>query len=194
LLRTENTLIKYVKSDELYRILSNNANRPTIHVIDMQRKRWPQPIERKQLLLDISKEKVELIEVDDYVTYVDEDRLSEAAKKKGDFAWDLISYTFNQLEDESLIFNSKYRNRAMEETMEVYKVGYSTLKNYLIKYWQGGMIKSALIPRYHRCGAPGMERESRGRKRGRPRRISSGEGINIDGDIKRYFMLGLNKH
>lgn len=191
---SENVLITYETEGITYRILSDKTGSPNVCVIEMEKMRWPKVKNRNELILDLNDGRAKVIKKDHYIIHTDESQLSDVAKRKWNSSWELISYTFNQLEDESLVFNSKYRDLAMKETMKVYKVGYSTLKNYLIKYWQGGMIKSALIPRYNFCGAPGKERNNNGKKRGRPRSITSGKGVNIDEKIKKHFEMGLNKH
>ena len=43
---------------------------------------------------------------------------------------------------------------------------------YLRRYWQGGQIKNALIPHYHKSGGKGKERQVKDRKRGRPRGVA----------------------
>jgi putative transposase len=71
----------------------------------------------------------------------------------------------------------------------------SVIYDHLRRYWQGGQVKNALLPRFDNCGAPGKEKPDTSNKRGRPRKFTEdGEkkGVNATEDIKRLFRLGIN--
>lgn len=71
----------------------------------------------------------------------------------------------------------------------------SGIYDLLRRYWQGGQVKNALLPRYGNCGAPGKEKPETDKKRGRPRKFSQdreSKGVNVTEKIKRLFRLGIN--
>lgn len=189
----ENMLFKY-GSRKVIRILYINQITSVIYVIDMDSNRWSYPMSKEDFVFSYkSKEMIEVNE-DTYGRAVPEEELNEIEKKKRDNAWGIITFFRNKLSNEEHMFISKYRQKAMKETMAVFNISYNGLKNILIKYFKGGRTKSSLLPNYFRCGAKGKERKVGDKKRGRPRKNGENSGINIDENIKKVFNVGLNRY
>lgn len=189
----ENMLLSY-QDDKTIRVVYCDRLSSIIYAIDMKGTRWPYVIAKDTLLSDFQKEKIKTLDVDPFIRNIDEGKLSIATINKRDRAWEIVGFVFEQLDSEVLIFRSKYREEAIKQTIDFYNVNYTTVKNYLVRYWQGGKIKNALLPRFYLCGAPGKEKAVNDKKRGRPRKDGKNQGINIDEKIKKYFKVGLNRY
>lgn len=189
----ENALIKF-ESGELIRILHINRITSIIYVINMKGNRWPYVMTKDELLTAYKNKKAAVEEIDEYCRAVPEDELSEMEKTKRNRSWEIVSYFKSRLDDEEYMFISAYRKDAMKDTMKVFNLSYNGLKNILIKYFIGAMTKSSLIPNYFKCGASGKERVVGTKKRGRPRKESEKQGLNVDDNIKRMFKTSLNRY
>lgn len=189
----ENMLFKY-GSGKVIRVLHINAITSIIYVIDMDSNRWSYPIPKDDFLIAYKNKELIEINEDIYSRAVPEEELNELERQKRDQAWEIISFFKNKLADEEHMFISKYRQKAMKETMAIFNISYNGLKNILIKYFKGGRTKSSLLPNYFRCGARGKNRKVGDKKRGRPRKNSENEGVNIDDRIRKIFHAGLNRY
>lgn len=189
----ENLLLKY-KDNRIIRIVYYERISSIIYAVDMEKLRWPYLIKVDEILEDIKDEKVTILEDKSFIRNVIEEELSLAEIEKRDWAWEIVDFILNQVDSKSFIYESKYRNRAVKAATQVYKVSYNTAKSYLVRYWQGGKVRNALLPHYHLCGARGKQRKSGNKKRGRPRKSSLGRGVNVDDKIKHYFKTGLNRY
>ncbi|OLN21641.1 hypothetical protein BTO30_13830 [Domibacillus antri] len=189
----ENMLFKY-GSGKVIRVLYINQITSIIYVIDMDSNRWSYPIFKEDFLTAYKDKEIIELNEDNYIRAVSEEELNKLEKQKRDQAWETITFFKNKLADEERMFISKYRQKAMKETMSIFNISYNGLKNILIKYFKGGQTKSGLLPNYFRCGARGKERKVGERKRGRPRKNGENAGINIDEKIMKVFKIGLNRY
>lgn len=191
---TENMLLEY-KDGKIIRVVFNDRLSSIIHVINMNLgDRWPYAISKEEVLAMFNDGQLLVIENDPYFRFVSEEELSEAEKSGRDKAWRIVGFVLQQIKTEEQIYQFKYREEAIGNTLESYKVSYTTVKNYLIRYWKGGKIKNALLPAYYLCGAKGKDKKISGNKRGRPRQVGANQGVNIDKKIKGYFKIGLNRY
>lgn len=186
----ENELIMFHDKSTV-RVIYENQFSSIIYVIDMNKVRWPFSISKSDPQLQ--EDCISLLIEDTYIRPVNEDTLSNAEIERRESAWNIVQFIFQQVSSEQLIFNGKYRNQAILEAMNVYKVSYNTVKNYLIEYWKGGKTKNGLLPNYHLCGAAGKEKKIGEKKRGRPKQSNS-SGVNVNDKIKKYFRIGLNRY
>lgn len=74
-----------------------------------------------------------------------------------------------------------------------------TLSRLMALYWTYGMRPNALLPAFHRRGAPGQIREPGKRKRGRPRSFRTlafvaREGVNVDSRHRKLLLDALKKN
>ncbi|MDY0407404.1 hypothetical protein [Paracerasibacillus soli] len=83
---------------------------------------------------------------------------------------EIVNHVLDKVENEKQLLASKYRERAIKDTLESYKVNYTTVKNYLIRYWKGGKTPNALLPNFHLSGAKGKEKNV-GEKEGKTKKI-----------------------
>ncbi|WP_108671760.1 Mu transposase C-terminal domain-containing protein [Peribacillus acanthi] len=189
----ENMLFKY-GSGKVIRVLYINPFTSIIYVIDMDSNRWSYPIPKDDFLTAYQNK--EMIEENDdiYCRAVPEEELNELEKQKRDQAWEIVTFFKSKLSDDEHMFISKYRQKAMKETMVVFSISYNGLKNILIKYFKGSQTKCSLLPSYFRSGARGKERKAGNKKRGRPRKNGENAGVNIDENIKKVFKIGLNRY
>ncbi|BAY95297.1 MULTISPECIES: Mu transposase C-terminal domain-containing protein [unclassified Tolypothrix] len=136
---------------------------------------------------------VQILEVDPYVVWVQkEEEIDEKHKQHRDEAWQVIEPLIEKGEQ---IFIRTIRGRLVADT--VVKTGRTsaTIYNYLRRYWQGGQVKNALLPRFDQCGGSGKLRQNNHRKRGRPNKLTLGEqqaiGVNVDQQVREYFRRGI---
>lgn len=189
----ENMLLRY-KEGKVVRILYENRKTSIIYVIDLDANRMPYPQKREMLVTHLKTQEVSVEDERGYNRVILEEELSESEKLKRDHAWEMIMFLIRTVENEELIYLSKYRERAIKEVCQVFKVSYNTVKNYLIRYWKGGKIRNSLLPNYFNCGGRGKERKVSSKKRGRPRLRDVHQGINVDDHIKKMFKIGLNRY
>lgn len=189
----ENLLLQY-HDGRTIRIVFCERLSSIIYAIDMNKVRWPFLIREDELISDYNNEEITILENDPYTRYVVEEELSNAEKERRNQAWDIVNFVLQQVDREVLIFQSKYREKAIKLAVSQYKINYSTVKSYLVRYWKGGKIRNGLLPAFNLCGSKGKDRKVGDKKRGRPRKIGSRQGINIDDKVKRYFKTGLNRY
>ncbi|CDO04315.1 Transposon Tn7 transposition protein TnsB [Oceanobacillus picturae] len=189
----ENLLLQY-HDGRTIRIVFCERLSSIIYAIDMNKVRWPFLIREDELISDYNNEEITILENDPYTRYVVEEELSNAEKERRGKAWEIVKFVLEQVDTEVLIFRSRYREKAIKLAVEQYKINYSTVKSYLVRYWKGGKIRNGLLPAFNLCGSMGKERKNGDKKRGRPRKSGSKQGINIDDKIKRYFQTGLNRY
>ncbi len=187
----ENTLIKY-NEKKIIRLLYFDKFHGNIFVIDMFQNRWPYMMTQDDLTEDIEESRSILIE-DNIFDIARESNLTAAEISKRDFAWEVVSYVFMNV-DEPKIFFSKYRTTIINETSDRYNISFNTIKNYLLRYWKGGKTKNSLLPNYYNCGGKGKEKGASKSKRGRPRKYDKNLGVNVDDNMKKIFISGLNKY
>ena len=86
------------------------------------------------------------------------------------------------LEIGSAIYDPARRGKRIEELARQGIASKPLSYKVLHAYFTSGCKLQGLIPNFHLCGAPGVSRDSAkdAPKRGRPRTITPGEGINVD--------------
>lgn len=189
----ENLLLQY-QDKKTIRVAYYERISSIVYAVDMEKVRWPYLIKEEDLIADYTEGKITILEDETFIRGVVEEKLSRAEKEKRDRVWEIVNFIHKQVDSESLLYKSKYRNQAIQAATEVYKVSYNTVKNYLVRYWKGGKVRNALLPDFHMCGAGGKPRQAGNKKRGRPRKSGSGQGVNIDDKIIKYFRIGLNRY
>lgn len=65
-----------------------------------------------------------------------------------------------------------------------------TIYQWIRQYFQGGQVKNALITNYSKCGGRGKRKKAGEVKRGRPNRLGSNFGINIDETVRLHLKWG----
>ncbi|MGR0189032.1 Mu transposase C-terminal domain-containing protein [Azospirillum aestuarii] len=111
-------------------------------------------------------------------------------REKRDALWTMIRPL---VLDEPAIFEPAPRGRAILQLVVEKQATKQTIYRLLRRYWQRGMIPNALLPDFHRCGAPGKERPPGEVKRGRPPKGGI-KGINIDRETRAIFRAAITKY
>ncbi|MFV2050851.1 Mu transposase C-terminal domain-containing protein [Metabacillus sp. YM-086] len=134
-----------------------------------------------------------IVEKDPFRRLINEKDIPEKHLSLRDGSWEIIK---DIVKLEPLVYHTTERRKLILKKCEVHKVHESTVIRYLKKYWQRGKTKNALLPDYFLCGGKGKEKKASEVKRGRPRKHGqvTGEGINIDENIKKVFRSAINKH
>ena len=137
-----------------------------------------------------------ILEIDPYASLLQpEDIIPEKHRERRDRAWNVIA---ELVEDkDGRIFFSRGRGTLMNTWVEKTGCTKMTLYKYLRRYWQGGQTRNSLLPLFDKCGAPGKGRQSQGKKRGRPSRISKVTqipvGVNVDDKVREKFRRGIRQ-
>lgn len=128
---------------------------------------------------------------DKWFPFVCEELLSEKAKEQMEKAWRVVR---ELVENEPAIFDPYLRKQLIQEASNCFGISTKTISRYLKSFWVRGKVKYALAPLYENRGGKGKTKVSGQVKRGRPRKFSQGEGINVDGDVEHYFRVALKKY
>ncbi|WP_096186323.1 Mu transposase C-terminal domain-containing protein [Evansella halocellulosilytica] len=142
----------------------------------------------------LNKGSITLVEKDPYRSrLINEEDIPKKHLFLRDNAWEIIK---DIVKLEPFVYHPAERRKLILKKCEAHNVHESTVIRYLKKYWQRGKTKNALLPDYYLCGGKGKEKRASNVKRGRPRKHGqvTGEGINIDENIKRIFRSAINKH
>lgn len=130
--------------------------------------------------------------------------LSNEDRKHRDEIWDIIKPLIEGENKENWskehIFIAKKRGPMIASASQSSKRAKRLIYTYLRRYWQGGQIKNALVPHYHKSGGKGKERQVKDHKRGRPRgatqaaqtsETQTSMGVNVTPEIRKMFDRGI---
>jgi hypothetical protein len=102
--------------------------------------------------------------------------LSDAARILRDRNWALIQ---SLVQSEPAIYAATARGQLVKEVMATNGVSRQTIYFQMIRFWQRGCVPEALAGDLVKCGGRGKSKRATDAKRGRPRTLTSGVGINI---------------
>jgi hypothetical protein len=159
--------------------------------VDINENKWPYICSLEKVIEDLKEKRLEVIE-DTFIRKVNEENISTAEKEKRESAWQVVKFILSKLKGVE-IYVSKYRTPVIKEATKLFGLSYNTIKSYMIKYWRYGKIKNGLLGNYNNSGARGHDRLAGSTKRGRPA-LGGRAGVNINEDIKKMFLKGLNKY
>lgn len=133
-----------------------------------------------------------IIDKDPFISGLQEDDIPKKWRQARERAWSLIKPLVT---DESIdIFEPNIRGSLIRDICERSGCMKKDIYRYLRRWFQGGQIKNALLPRLDRCGAPGVDKKDNGVKRGRHRKSDEDEsvikGTNVDEDMKDKILIG----
>ncbi|MBZ9621462.1 transposase family protein [Clostridium sp. FP2] len=186
----ENMLIKY-NEFTVSRVLYVDSVDEFLVAVDIKEDKWPYMCSLAKIIEDLKEKRSEVIE-DTFIRLVNEDNISTAEKEKRESSWQVVKFVLSKAEGVE-IYISKYRTPIIKEATKLFGLSYNTIKSYMIKYWRYGKIKNGLLASYNNSGAKGKQRMAGAIKRGRPA-LGGSMGININEDIKKMFIKGLNKY
>lgn len=118
-------------------------------------------------------------------------KLSDKQKEMADRAYEIVSDVIDKLKDN--LFNKELRGKVVKEVAEKFCITIKSVYKYLRRYWQGGMNKSALAPRFSHCGAKGQDREPQEQALGR-KRDDGVESFKVTDKVKKWFKNCLDKY
>lgn len=190
---TINMLIKYRNEPNIERIIWIDGRYDSCFLINVFDNTLPKIKKILEIEDGLAIGEVVILEDDPFNLIIREEEITEKAKTLRNEAWEII----NQLLSHEVInlLNSKTRSEIIKKASEDLKVNSKKINRYLKRYWKRGMHINALLPSFHNCGGFGIQKNSSGKKRGRPRKMEGimGEGVNIDQDTKEKFQLGIAK-
>jgi len=133
---------------------------------------------------------------DPYQIFISEDNISSTQKKLRDEEWQVVEYLWSSYEPEILF--KQHRSECIENAAEHFNIGKRKIKRIMIRFWQRGMTKNALLSDYINCGGKGKRRKATHKKRGCPRNIGLDSqiviGINITPEIQEIFIKAIKLH
>jgi hypothetical protein len=119
--------------------------------------------------------------------------INDKERSYRDKAWSLIAPLVNQ--ESEYIFVPKFRGRLISDLVKHTGQGKAYVYSVLRKYWQRGLSKNALLPRFDNCGGRGKKRRASTVKLGRPSKLSKTSnqerGINVNDDVLQRFRCGI---
>jgi hypothetical protein len=116
--------------------------------------------------------------------------IQESERRRRDQAWNSIKGIVTR---EPEVYVRLARARMISDAVAAGSATRPTIESRLRAYWLNGMAKNALLPAFHKCGAPGVVREPGEVKRGRPRDDGK-SGVNVDAGIRKIFGIGVLRY
>jgi hypothetical protein len=182
-----NQLVKWTDG-EIRRVLWLDANDVVLIEVHSQQA-LPTLYSRTAVETALSHDQAWIAEIDPYLpTALPEDQLTESARKRRDHAWATIRPLIEMHVPEIYFRNT--RGKVVVTRVAEVGVSKSTLYSYLRRYWQGGQLPNALLPRFAFCGGAGKDKSASQHKRGYPGRVA---GINVDEDVRQRFDKGVRR-
>lgn len=166
-------------------------NTTDVVVIDAESNRaLPRFYPRQSLIDALLRAEVKVVESDEaQLLPRPDDLLTASQRQHRDQAWSVIRpLVEGHLPD---LFIRQRRGKLVAAHAVETGVSKTTLYGYLRRYWQRGQIPNALVPDFQQCGGAGKRKAVSDLKRGHPRHISSGLGVNIDAGIRQRFRQGV---
>jgi putative transposase len=106
-------------------------------------------------------------------------------------SWAMISAYVVQEPD---IYVRAKRGKMIQEILGRQKTTKQTVYAKFRTYWQRGKSPNGLYPDTRNCGGAGKAKSAGDKKRGRPRTVSKGTGVNIDDNIANVFRAIIKAH
>lgn len=139
----------------------------------------------------LQKGKADELAADPYMRLVTEEQLTEKEKEGRQNAWQIIK---DLVYAEPQIYLPKERGKLIREVSQRFNTNNKTIYSYLKRYWTRGKNPNALLPDLYLCGRRGVEKANSSVKRGRPRSLEAGQGINVTEDIRQIFRVAIKKY
>jgi hypothetical protein len=106
---------------------------------------------------------------------IEERERREERQRQRDRNWDYISPLLDSYSTEHLVKSFGTSPSLIAERAQECGVAPTTVYRTLHKYWAGGSVRNALLPRTDLCGGPGKERQQRVRLGRKRRSVNRGE-------------------
>jgi hypothetical protein len=189
-----NTLLQFGEDRKhIERILWMDAKRTICYVINIFLDRYPVMKSLSEIEQGIRDGSVFVVDQAQWFPPVFDELLSENARDHMEIAWSIIE-TIADGHNEPDVFVPYLRKQMIQEASDSIAVSEKTIGRYLRLFWKKGKTKFALVPDFSRKGGKNKPKSSGQSKRGRPRRYSQGEGINVTEEIEQIFRVTLKKY
>ncbi|WP_339298051.1 Mu transposase C-terminal domain-containing protein [Paenibacillus sp. FSL R5-0623] len=186
-----NTMLQYGgDTKQIERILWIDAGRVHCYIINIFTNRFPELRLIEDIERGIQEEVIHVVE-DQWFSVVCEELLSDKARVQMENAWEAVKQLGDQ---EPAIFDTATRMKLIQKASDFSGVSTKTIGRYLKSFWVKGKVKYALAPSFDKRGGKGKTKASGQEKRGRPRKYSQEEGINVDEEVERIFRVVLKKY
>ena len=184
-----NELLENSQANKIFRVLWVDTGNVLTYLIDVEDKMaLPFAVTVAEIKEELIQDELIKIKHDEFL-HVVKDEINEKNFIIRDTAWNMIKDIVTNVPD---IFDRDKRGQMIAEVMKKYAVTKPTVYKYLRRYWQRGQTPNALLPDYSKSGGKGKEKASGSKKRGRPRKHTT--GINIDQVTKKVFRVALEKY
>jgi hypothetical protein len=187
-----NELYRFVDENEVRRILWISPSADTLVSIRVDAKvNMPEWAKRTEWEALAARDKILPVAEDPFLRLPVESQLNAKTRERRDTAWNHIA---KLVVDEPAVYVSDKRAAMMHALCESSNVHKDTLRNWLFAYWQRGMTRNALLPDWDKCGNRGERKSDTEKKRGRPRTVTLGVGINIGGAFQKIFEVAIKNY
>lgn len=197
-----NTVFKLSSTGELRRVLYVSSEKDYIVTIVLSgRRRSPSIHKYDEWMSMITNGSLAVCE-DPYLDLPFNHALTASMKSRQAKAWAAIEPI---VRDVPAIFDSHYRNQQITIRAKEVECHNDSIRDWLNEYWQQGCTPSVLLGRRNNCGAPGRIKPTRTTsgtdnnqhsileiKRGAPRSITAGVGLNISEEHRRLICIATN--
>ncbi|CAM3052005.1 Mu transposase C-terminal domain-containing protein [Paenibacillus sediminis] len=189
-----NTLIQYGEDEnQIERILWMDAERNYCYVINIHSDRYPILKSLIDIEAGIKEGGILVVDQKNWFSLIWNDRLSEKAKDHLEMSWKVIDRIATE-QNEPDIFIPHLRKQMIANISDTLGYSEKTVGRILRTFWKNGKTKQGLAPNFSNRGGKGKTKSSNGVKRGRPRKYSQSEGINISEEIEKIFRVALKKY
>lgn len=193
---TVNTLIKWNFDDNssiTERILWIDENRYAAYVIDIYTGSGMPKIKKlSDIESALENNTASLLKSDPLLSAIPEENIGDRDKELRDRMWDILSPLLNTKREPDIYLRG-IRGVLVKDIVDEHKMCTATIYKHLRRYWQRGKNKNALLPDYVNCGGKGKEKNSGGKKRGRPRKVIEEVGMNVDESTKSIFETAVRR-
>ena len=187
----ENDVIKYSESGRLLRLLWKHIERDTVFLIDINdEKSIPFEMKQNSIIEDLVKKQACLVD-DPFQETTLEDQIKVSHKAIRDKSMAIIGPLIS---NKPAVFYSNKRWDLIVEAKKLNRCSHRAIYRYLRKYWQQGQRANALLPQYRKSGGKGKTRKISEVKRGRPRKYSKIDGINVSEDMRKTFSVAVARY
>lgn len=185
-------MVLFLQDVGLIRVLWSHGGEEAIWYLRLDDEKALPELESRTRLSEMFVDNTAKVQVDQHLLALPSDaQLTQAERRIRDKAWLL---TRELVEKEPDIYFPDRRSALVKAVCEREVVSRQTLYKYLQRYWRNGCVPEALIPMFSRCGGRGKRKAANGVKRGRPREVSPGTGINVSEGVLRHMRTAWSRH
>lgn len=185
-------MVLYLQDVGLVRILWPHGKREEIWYCRLDDEQALPEFKYRTELNEMFEAETARVEVDQTMLALPSDaHLTEAERSVRDKAWRLIG---GLVELEPDIYFPGSRSALVRAVCERESVSRQTVYKNLRRFWHRGCVPEAVIPNFGRCGGKGKRKAVNDVKRGRPRDVQPGQGINVDDSVLRLMRVAWSRH